>query len=107
MSTTTTSASSLSAIPCATVAPTLPPPTTVTFVFIEASPRCEFCRAIILNHDACRFLQNSKCDRSDDEKVGEGAAAGGLPRRARRCVARARGRLFLRIAISAQGPEDR
>src|SRR5688500_1069293 len=38
MSTTTTSASSFAAIPCATVAPTFPPPTTVTFVFI-AKPR--------------------------------------------------------------------
>src|SRR5580765_6514998 len=35
MSTRTTSASSFSAIPCATVAPTFPPPTTVTFVFID------------------------------------------------------------------------
>src|SRR5262245_34568569 len=39
MSITTTSASDLSAIPRATVAPTLPaPPTTVTFRFIRAPP---------------------------------------------------------------------
>src|SRR4051795_6588974 len=48
MSTTTTSASSLSAIPCATVAPTLPPPTTVTFVFIESLFRCDICGRIII-----------------------------------------------------------
>src|SRR5829696_3412793 len=37
MSTSTTSASSLSAIPWATVAPTFPAPTTVTFVFITVN----------------------------------------------------------------------
>src|SRR5438270_3081490 len=47
MSTTTTSASSLSAIPCATVAPTLPPPTTVTFVFIECPSGLIFARIIM------------------------------------------------------------
>src|SRR5688500_7755133 len=40
MSTRTTSASSLSAIPCATVAPTFPAPTTVTFVFMAADSIC-------------------------------------------------------------------
>src|SRR3954470_16355099 len=121
MSTTTTSASSLIAIPCATVAPTLPPPTTVTFVFIESLFRCDICGRIIIQGrgtrdegrghglcfcpsclvplpcltDACRFLQNSECDRRHDEKVGEGAAACGLPRFARRRVARARRRLLL------------
>src|SRR5688500_5360328 len=38
MSTPPTSASSVAALACATVAPTFPPPTTVTFVFI-AKPR--------------------------------------------------------------------
>src|SRR3954451_17654460 len=102
MSTTTTSASSLIAIPCATVAPTLPPPTTVTFVFIENTSGAIFAPGSY--SDAFRLLQDRQRDRRDDKKVGEGTAAGGLPRHARRRIAGARGGLLLRIDISAQRP---
>src|SRR3954471_13972802 len=101
MSTTMTSASSLRAIPWATVAPTLPPPTTVTFVFISTS-WVRYFRAG--SYRARRILQDRERHRRDDEKVGEGAAAGGLPGDARRPLAGGVGCLLLRLSVSAQRP---
>ena len=88
MSTRTTSASSLSAIPCATVAPTLPAPTTVTFVFMAADS--------IAN--AFRLHGDGKRHRRDDEEERERADSGGVSRArsttlrwsARRCFSPAR-----------------
>src|SRR3954465_2415199 len=71
MSTTMTSASSLIAIPCATVAPTLPPPTTVTFVFIESSSGAIFAAgsySITMLADFCKTANAIAATTKKSEK---------------------------------------
>src|SRR3954462_6964985 len=71
MSTTTTSARSLIAIPCATVAPTLPPPTTVTFVFIRCPSGAIFARgsySITMLADFCNTANAIASTTKKNEK---------------------------------------